>query len=297
MFWHCYMGALASPNTKISFGDEHVRLLAPHDKALGYKGPPTAEQLSATTAMITGYLQGLPGIGLPSKIDKAPAAACRNHEHIFSKEATTDIIAACKEKKASVTSAVHAAYVCMLVKHADPASNQARYTTANEYGMRPYLRASHNATSSAVAVYYVPMPFTMDLPASYVDMARALHEHYQTSLKGSPETLALTPYYCHSIAVLAKTEYSKSALIATDGLVSSLGVIENHLHRQYGEMVTVTDFRLGIDVVLGAIGFFFYTFHDQLRFVYSFNDGYEEPDKMKEYLEDVKWILREELLG
>jgi hypothetical protein len=79
--------------------------------------------------------------------------------------------------------------------------------------------------------------------------------------------------------------------------VSSLGIVENHLHRQYGETVTVTDFKLGIDVVLGASGFFFYTFHDQLRFVYSFNDGYEELDEVQEYLQDVERILREELLG
>ncbi|KAL2859277.1 hypothetical protein BJX68DRAFT_114800 [Aspergillus pseudodeflectus] len=68
--------------------------------------------------MITGYLQSLPWIGLPSKIGKAPAGACRNQEHIFSKKTTAKIIAACKGKKVSVTSAVHAAYVCMLVKRA-----------------------------------------------------------------------------------------------------------------------------------------------------------------------------------
>jgi hypothetical protein len=235
------------------------------------------------------------GIGLPSEIGKPPAAACRNHEHIFSKAATGDIIAACKEKGLSVTSAVHAAYVCMLVKHPDPASNQSRYTTANEFNRRPYLPSPHSTASSAAAAYYVPMPFNMDLPASYMDIAQALHEHYQLSLKGSPETVALTPNYCHSIAVLAKTELLKSAPIATDGLVSSLGIVENYLHRQYGQTVKVTDFKLGIDVALGASGFFFYTFHDQLRLVYSFNDGYEEPDEVMEYLEDVERILRNSL--
>jgi hypothetical protein len=33
------------------------------------------------------------------------------------------------------------------------------------------------------------MPFTMNLPASYWDIALTLHEHYQTSLKGSLKQL------------------------------------------------------------------------------------------------------------
>jgi hypothetical protein len=110
----------------------------------------------------------------------------------------------------------------------------------------------------------------------------------------------MTPHYCHSIAALAKTGQFKSAPPATDGFVSSLGVVENHLRRQYGEMVKVIDFKLGLDVVVGTSGFLFCTFDDQLRFVYSFNDGYEEPEKVKEYVEyveDVERILREELLG
>ncbi|KAL3443122.1 hypothetical protein BJX65DRAFT_298500 [Aspergillus insuetus] len=258
---HCFMKALASPHPNVLFGHEHVRLLAPHDEALAYTGSPTAKQSLDTTAMITGYLQSLPGIGLPSEIGKAPAGACRNREHIFSKDTTADIIAACMEKKVSVTSAVHAAYVC------------------------------------AVAVYYVRIPFTMDLPSSYRAIARALHEHYQTTLKGSPQTVALTPHYCHSISALAKTEQFKFAPPVTDGFLSSLGVVEKHLHREYGETVKVTDFKLGLDVVFGTSGFLFYTFDEQLRFVYSFNDGYENPEKVREYLEDVYRILREELLG
>ncbi|KAJ0423243.1 hypothetical protein BJY00DRAFT_59253 [Aspergillus carlsbadensis] len=297
MFWHCFMQALASPNPNLPFGDEQVRLSAPHDEVLGYTGSPTPKQSSDTTAMITGYLQSLPGIGLPSEIGKAPAAACHNQERIFSKEITAEIIAACKEKNISVTSAVQAAYVCMLVKHADPASNRTRYTTANEFDTRPYLPSPHSTASFAVGVYYVPMPFTVDLPASYMDIAQALHKHYQTSLKGSPETVKLTPHYCHIIAALSKTEQFKSAPPATDGFVSSLGVVENHLHHQYGETVTVSDFKIGLDVVLGTSAFLFYTFDGRLRMAYSFNDGYERLEKVKEYLEDVERILREELLG
>ncbi|KAL3492120.1 hypothetical protein BJX62DRAFT_250868 [Aspergillus germanicus] len=297
MFWHCFIEALVSPHTNISFGDEYVRLSAPHDEALGYTGSPTPQQVEKASSMITGYLQNMPGIGLPSQIGKVPAAACRNHEHIFPKETTAEIIAACKEKKVSVTSVVHAAYVCMLAKHADPASNLSRYTTANEFNLRPYLPSPHKKTSSAAAVYYVPMPFTINLPASYSDITRALHEHYQMSLKGTPEIVALTPHYCRMIGDLSKTEQFKAAPPATDGFVSSLGIVEKHLHRQYGKTIKVADFQLGLDVVLGTSAYFFYTFDDQLRMMYSFNDAYEKPEMVKEYLEDVERILRKELLG
>ncbi|KAL3458755.1 hypothetical protein BJX64DRAFT_301746 [Aspergillus heterothallicus] len=297
MFWHCLMQALASPHVDVVFGDEYVRLSAPLDEALGYTGPPTPKETEDANAILTRYAQSLPSIGLVSDIRKAPAADCHNAEHILSTETTAAITTACKTKQISVTSAVQAAWVCMLTKHADPASNTARYTTANEYNIRPYLPEPHNSASSAVGVYYAPLPFTIDLPATYTEIAQALHRHYQTTLKESPETVKLTGHYCRLVAAMAKSPEFKAAPVSTDGLVSSLGVVEKYLSRQYGELVQVHDFKLGLDVVLGMSGFFFYTFRDQLRLVYSYNDGYEKPEKVGEYLTDVERILRGELLA
>jgi hypothetical protein len=59
----------------------------------------------------------------------------------------------------------------------------------------------------------------------------------------------------------------------------------------------VKDWRLAVDVVLGMTGLHFYSFRDQLRLVYQFNDGYEEPHKIKQYLEDLEKIMKAELLG
>ncbi|KAL2842928.1 hypothetical protein BJY01DRAFT_216261 [Aspergillus pseudoustus] len=298
MFWHCLMEALVSPNKDLTFGNEYVRLSAPLDEALGYTGPPTAKQTQDASAMLTTYAQSLPSIGLVSAIGKAPATDCHNTEHTFSRETTGSIIAACKEKQISVTSAIQAAWVLMLVKHADPSSNRSRYTTANEYNLRPYLPSPHNAPTSAVGVYYAPIPFTIELPAPYMEIAQALNSNYQSTLKDNPETVNLTGHYCHLVAAMAKSPEFKAAPVSTDGLVSSLGVIEKYLRREYGgDAVKVKDFMLGLDVVLGMSAFFMYTFYDQLRLVYSFNDGYESPEKVRHYLEDVERILCEELLG
>ena len=49
-------------------------------------------------------------------------------------------------------------------------------------------------------------------------------------------------------------------------------------------------------LIFGMSMLFLYTFRDQLRLVYSFNDGYEEPEDIQMYLEEMQNILAQELL-
>jgi hypothetical protein len=85
--------------------------------------------------------------------------------------------------------------------------------------------------------------------------------------------------------------------VPRDALFSSLGIAERYMQREYGSKVKVKDMQMGVDVILGMSMIFLYTFQDQLRVVYSFNDGYEERKDIQTYLDEVQKILFEELLA
>ncbi|KAL2829512.1 hypothetical protein BDW59DRAFT_36114 [Aspergillus cavernicola] len=297
LFWHTLLEALVSPGTDIKFGQEHIQLGVSLEAALGYTAPPTPEETKKANTLLMSYIEKLPGIGLVSDIGAAPAAQCQNMEYLFSPETTAALIQACKERQLSVTSAVHAAFIRMLMKHADPSSKTSRYTTANEYNLRPYLPAPYNTAQKAVSVYYAPIPFSIDLPASFSEIAQALNKSYHTTLKANPNVVNLTGHYTRVLANLAQTPEFQASPVAKEALVSSFGIVENHLQRTYGDVVTVKDFKFGFDVVLGMSGFFVYTFRDRVRLVYSFNDGYEEPERVGLYLRNIEKILVEEMLG
>ncbi|KAL2817177.1 hypothetical protein BJX63DRAFT_386316 [Aspergillus granulosus] len=297
MFWDRFFRAVTSPNRDISFGEEHVRLAPALDDLIG--DPLTPEQGERGLALLMEYVGKLPAIGLPSKIGKVPPARCIDMEYVFDEETTAAIVRGCRALGISVTTAVHAAYITMLSKYADPESNTSRYTAPSEFNLRNRLQPPYN--KAAAANYYVPLPLSIDLPATFSELLATLNKYYRTTLSSHPEYLEIQGSFTRSLAQVAKTPEYQSAPIPTDALVSSLGIVENHLQRSYGngdrDTVVVKDWKLSCDCVLGMTGFHIYTFRDRLRFVYQFNETYQDPKDIRMYMEEIERVLRERIIA
>jgi hypothetical protein len=297
--WDSYLSALAAPVADVRFGDENVRLAPTVPEILGKTLPPTEEEVSKASATLLEYVTKLPAMGTPSRVGRAAASfkECRTTELVLSVKTTSVIIAACKERGISVTSAVHAAYISTIARHLDPECDQSRYTTISPFSLRPYLPPPYNTRHYAAIFCYTPVPFSIEMPASFSEIASALNKSYRTRLKDHPEFVELTGPYTHMVAQLVQSPEGATAPIPTDAMVSSLGIIENNLKRSYGDAVTVTSFKMAIDVVDGMSAMHVFTFDGQLRAVYSSNDGSEDPSQIETYLAEVEGILNEELLG
>jgi hypothetical protein len=296
MFWDRFFRAVTNPNRGITFGGEHVRLAPALDDIVGLKGPATPEQSEKGLSVLMEYIANLPAIGLPSKVGKVPAGQCQAMEYVFDEETTSAIIKACKARGITVTSAVHAAYISVLSKYADPESNTTRYASPNEFNLRGRLEAPYNKV--AAANYYLPLPFSVDLPATFDELSTVLNKYYRGYLNEHPDVLDVQASFTQALQQVVKTPEYQSAPIPTDALVSSLGIVENHLRHSYGERheVVVEDWKLACDNVLGMTGFHFYTFRGKLRFVYQFNEAYQEPKDIRLYMEETERVLREELV-
>ncbi|KAI3325908.1 hypothetical protein HD806DRAFT_520638 [Xylariaceae sp. AK1471] len=221
------------------------------------------------------YLEALsiPGIGPVSQLGAAPSGRCQNTELVFPAKNTNALVTACKDKGVSVTAAVYAAYIMAIVKHADPKSKLSQYVSANQFNLRQYLPEPYNSSKYAVAVYYSSLPYKFDLPDS-PDLPR---------LKGNAEALELKGHFTQVLCGAVQTPEFLANPIPKDALVSSLGVAERYVQREYGNGIKVRDLRVDIDA-------------DQLRLVYSFNDGFEKAEDIQMYLEEVQAVLAQ-LLG
>ncbi|KAE8360397.1 hypothetical protein BDV27DRAFT_148731 [Aspergillus caelatus] len=285
LFWHSYFNALVAPLAQITFGDEHLRLPPVLEEVLGNSEQPTPQQADRTAELLGPVAESMPGIGPVSKLGKAPSGCFHNKK------------IRCKDRSFSVTSAVHAAYIQTITKYADPTANVSRYVTMNSLSLRPYLAKPHNTSDYGVSLYYAPLPFVLDTPTSFSEAATALHEHYQTGFKNNTENRDICGYVTCMLRDMVQTPEFQAKPISRDALVSSLGIVEEHLKHTYGTTVTVEDFMFGAETVLGMSMLFIYTFRDQLRLVYSFNDGFEEGSDILMYLEEVDKVMTEELLG
>ncbi|KAL4953489.1 hypothetical protein BDW69DRAFT_200166 [Aspergillus filifer] len=293
MFWDKLFTAIANPKSDISFGDEYTRLNPTVDEVLGYSSPSPGAAEKATAMIMKDYAAKLPAIGLPSSVGKTAPGACRHTEHRFSPETTAAIVTACKERGISATSAVHAAYICVLMGNADPASNVTRYTSSAEFNFRPYLPDGYKNT--AVCNYYSPYVITTGLPASYTELTRTLSKYY-TTIKGNHEYMEMAGPLTQTLAGLVQLPAYQTAPIPTDALVSSIGIVEQYIEREYGGVVKVKDYKLALDIVLGMSLINIYTFGGELRLMYNFNEEYERPGDIKRYLAGVEKVLRAELL-
>jgi len=297
LFWQSFLEALESPNPDVNFGDEAERLAPAMEDVLGYPEQPTKEMQDEATALFMSWAGSMPGIGPVSQLGVAPSGKCQNTELVFDEETSKALFAACKSKGVSVTSAAHAAYVGAISKYADPNSKLSEYVSANQFNLRQYLPAPYNSSKYAVSVYYTPLPYKTNLPASFWNVAKSLHEYYQTSFKDKPEMLELKGHFTKILCGAVQTPEFLASPISKDSLVSSLGVAEQYVQREYGSGIRVKDLSVAVDVVMGMSMFFIYTFRDQFRLVYSFNDGFEKPEDIRKYLDEVKAILHKELLA
>ncbi|KAE8332784.1 hypothetical protein BDV39DRAFT_199782 [Aspergillus sergii] len=194
-------------------------------------------------------------------------------------EKTAAVIKACKDRSISVTSALHAACIQTITKYADPTANVSRYVTVNSLSLRPYLPKPYNTSGYAVSVYYAALPFILDTPASFSEAAAALHKHYQIGFKNNIANREIYGYMACMLRDMVQAREFQAKPISK------------------GCAVTVKDFMSGAGTVLGMSMLFIYTFHDRLRLVYSFNDGFEEESNIHMYLEEIDRVLPVELLG
>ncbi|SPO04720.1 uncharacterized protein DNG_07405 [Cephalotrichum gorgonifer] len=297
LLWHSYLSALASPAEDTQFGDEPARLAPAMGEVLGFPEQPTKEKSYKATEILISWLTNVPGVGPASRVGTAPAGKCQNTEVVISADTTAALVQSCNDQGVTVTAAVHAAYVAAVVKHATPDSKMSEYVSMTQFDLRRYLPEPYSSSKHAVSVYYAPLPYRIGLPASFWDIARSLHEYYQISYRNNPELMELRDHYMRSVCGVIQTPEFLASPVPRDALVSSnLGIAERYVQREYAGGTKVLDLQLGVDIILGMSMLFLYTFRDQLRLVYSFNDGYEDPKDIQVYLEEMQNILADELL-
>ncbi|KAL4875601.1 hypothetical protein BJY04DRAFT_232332 [Aspergillus karnatakaensis] len=301
IFWDKFLTALTSPRTDLVFGTEYTRLNPTVHEALGHTSL-SQSNIEQATELLSEYIINLPALGPVSNAGKVASGVCRSFEHRWSVSSTSAIIRACKKRGISVTAAVHAAYILVLKKYADPESTQSRYTNVPVFNLRPFCLPPFNTV--AMGCYYTTMPLTVGLSAStsFAKLAETLSQYYSTCIKCNPERLESNAAFANLMAQLACSPEYLSAPVPSDAFFSSLGIVESHLKRVYGgtprgaATVRVEDYRLWVDIVVGMNMAHVYTFGDQLRVAYHFNEGYEEGEMIKRYLEEMEGVLERELI-
>lgn len=76
--------------------------------------------------------------------------------------------------------------------------------------------------------------------------------------KKDPQMLGLRGYYTRAAAAAVATPEFLSVPMSRDALVSSLGITERYMQRDYGNGIKFRDFKFSVDVVLSMSMLFAY---------------------------------------
>ncbi|MCJ1331375.1 hypothetical protein MMC10_008065 [Thelotrema lepadinum] len=292
LLWQAFFTALGGPQETFSWGDETTRLAPTMEGIWGFSDTPTPELAEEAKALLMSWLAGVPGCGPPSKIGTSPPE-CQKIDLIFDAQETLALVAASKARKVSVIFAVHSAFALAKAEHATDETKGKDYVSLAQFNLRDYLGSPYNTAAYATNVYYTSIPIITPV-GSFDEIAENMNDLYSGAIAKNPKMCELNGHYLRAFFAIAQTPEFLEGPVPGDALVSSLGVGERYLKRDYNG-VKVSNLRFAVDVVMGLSIVFLYTFEDHLRLTYCYNEGFQSGLDVQAILDSTADILKHEL--
>ena len=105
----------------------------------------------------------------------------------------------------------------------------------------------------------------------------------------------ILPCYVDKVTAMVSSPPPAGTLPATEGNLSSLGLIDKYLQPQYGDKLAITDFWLGVEMLTAIPIVHAWTRQGRMKFNLSYNESYHTLEVAQKFLDTVINILVESL--
>lgn len=246
-------------------------------------------------AMATQLLKGGPALTIPCLGDeKTPPTSPRRCLLTWSASETAALIGACKARNITVTSAVHASMASTNIGRATPESRALDYRSSIRRDLRARLPEPHNTPASAAALFTTATIFSLPANGAWLEFANRLTNEYRGSY--DDELFRLHRVYYRQL--VEDIMQGGGSARAADVDISSIGLIENSVCREYGDeydVVQVLEVTVSVNTCSRQAGVFVSTFRDCLNMYMSYNEAYHTKEDMESFLKAIKENLVAEL--
>ncbi|KAM0264142.1 hypothetical protein ACHAQJ_000888 [Trichoderma viride] len=267
---------------------------------------------AAADELVGDFVQGVPSIGLPAlpgSESTLPGDSAREALRIDA-PTTAAIIAACRTRKISVSSSVHAAIIRATATY--PQHPLAiSYASFFPVDMRRRLPKPYDGPDYAVGMFSAGLPICVrDVLGdargsgrkSYEDIVQQLASAYSRDISrltidddGNPVSMleVIAPYVRRTTKLFAAPLPPGLPQIQNPDM-SSLGNVEAYIQRSYGgdeQGLEVADFWLGTQMLSRSVQCHVWGFRDQLNIAGCFNVNFYEVEFVKEFLKRVELEL------
>ncbi|KAI6091241.1 hypothetical protein F4821DRAFT_198822 [Hypoxylon rubiginosum] len=226
-----------------------------------------------------------------------PGSPVRTHIK-FNRATSGALIAACKARGITVTSAFYAALAsAVLAMSIDEAPE--KYTAVMAANMRDYVQPPYNSKDHAVQAYVIGRAPTVNHSCTFAEKTAQFAAYvrdwcddeflraYRVTTRTHYDAMTKRP------APPAGAPPPKPPSGVT---LSSLGVIEKLLPKEYeGGEVTMTDFHFGVSMLTRQMLLYVWTFDGKMSFSINYNEAYHDAPSAEALLEYIRQVLAKEL--
>ena len=285
-----FLKTLAHPRS-VKFGDEAKNLSIGLDEVTNTPSQVTSEMEQSATDLLMRFVNNVPSIGLPTSKSQNPGGSARC-KLTFTLPLSTSLIARCKASGLSVTAATHAAIIGATLQHADPEKPADKYTSFSNFDLRKYCPPPYSSATKAVSIFHTGIPVVVKISGFQEDAAQ-LQKLYSRRLNvpGPNNIFSFLACYVDKVNTLFMQPPPPESVPPTEPSLSSLGIIDNVIADKHGNVVEVTDFWLGVDMLSRQLMLYVWTRQGKLQLSACYNREFYAREFVETFLSDVKDIL------
>ncbi|KAF3223737.1 hypothetical protein TWF679_000175 [Orbilia oligospora] len=197
-----------------------------------------------------------------------------DYVHEFTKEETSTILQACKEREITIINVSNAAMAKTLLELSGEESG--RFCSLGAVNLRDVARAPHNAPERGVGNFAIPTfpAFQVTTSSNFLELARrveGLHSYWKYKKDAIECVGALPELVEEGFTTAAKNGITIPTIVP----VISLGIIEKYISEP------VQDFWFNVRFATSTCAMYVYTVGSRLRFVFCYNSGFHEEESIK----------------
>ena len=279
----------------LKWGEEFGRLTLSLEDAADMIDQVSPGDQARVREMAVRLLKDSPALTIPCLGNAdSQAASPRRCLLILTAAQTRTLVSACKARNITVTAAVHAAIAATNIAHATPDSKDLDYRSSIRRDLRVRLKAPHNSHASAAALFNTATIVNLPADGTWNDFAYRLTEEYRNNYDDELFRLHRV-YYRQLVADITQAAAKgEGTARAADVDISSIGLVENLVRREYGEgpgLVQVEEVRVSVNSCSRQAAVFVFTFWDCLNMYMTYNEAFHTKESMEKFLESIKETL------
>ncbi|PLB46340.1 hypothetical protein P170DRAFT_438160 [Aspergillus steynii IBT 23096] len=287
---------LPDPFDSFPWGSEVARLSPPVEEAGNMPLAASDEQKAVAHGAVGTFARAAGALGVPYTGDASTVpAGTLAVELTFSPATTSAAVSAAKARGVGITAALHASLAAANFRRAITEHRGRHYTSTIKQSLRPYLPEPYSTPAAAAGLFTSGWLARVDPSGTWQENARMYHAEYQKGI--SPEYLQAHREYASTLVDVIR-KLPTPAEPPSDVDISSMGVLEKYLQREYGTPERgfgIAHAGVGVEMLSRQGVVFVWTFRDQLTLRLVYNEAFHTPQQMREFLLDVQADLLKEL--